>query len=1046
MKFDLELLQKETGITVFNKGKNYFKTKRVKIIKATEDRVESFVYGMHEYKVIIQQKDSAFYVECNCPYFVTSDRICKHIVATIFEYEELRDEKINVVAEAASWQTLIPREESDIKKKSRNRVAFVLNFFSTSWQIKPVLRYIKKDGTLGREINFSLQYFSAYDFETNPEEFMALGFLSGLTRLSNSIGFKYGSEYGQILHYLRDSYLLYSFNSWENIPVLFLKESFDLHFTIEKQEDQYVFKLFLKTANGDQKIMVNDQFLLLSSERIYFFYDMKILPVKQKISAHLLLPFCNAENGLIIPEKEMPQFLKVVYPQFLEAKAETELPDSVQLTVMNRLEKKALYLSEVEGNLHISVSFFYGGQQKDIQPIKVDALPFKKHTMLHQKKQYILIARQEEVENFYLNILVEHQLVKQENEFVVPKKVDALDWLFETLPELAKKGFEIYGEEKLDKLKVRHAAARLITQVSSGTDWFDLNVEIDFDGLRMSYQDVVKALRKNKNFIRLSDGSAAKIGQDTLNKIGLIKTFGSRSKQDGTVRLSKTQALLIEEILNDSAQAEADQAFKDHLQKLKNFKTIRPVELPKNFRGELRPYQKAGLDWLVFLNEYGLGGCLADDMGLGKTIQALALLQLQKEKLKKNLVSLIVAPTSVLTNWQNEAARFTPDLKVYLHTGLEREKNVRHFEQFDLIITSYALLWRDFDLLKEISFHYVILDESQKIKNPQSVTARAAYRLRASHRLVMTGTPIENNLAELWSQFQFINPGMLGALKAFTTHFGKAIEKQGDQEKAEQLRRLIYPFILRRTKDMVAKELPPKVENILFCDMSDQQQKAYEKWRDYYRALILKAINEKGLNRSKMKVLEGLTRLRQLAIHPAMVENNHKSDSGKFYALHDILEEVIKENHKVLLFSQFVKALTLVRQGLDQRSIPYLYLDGSTKNRQKLVDKFQNNSKIKIFLISLKAGGLGLNLTAADYVIHLDPWWNPAVEAQAMDRAHRIGQSKKVFVYKMITRGSVEEKILALQQRKKNLAEQLITTDAAFFKNLEKDDIVQLFS
>ncbi|MHB2150426.1 DEAD/DEAH box helicase [Calditrichota bacterium LG25] len=1046
MKFDLELLQKETGITVFNKGKNYFKTKRVKVITATKDRVESYVYGMHEYKVIIQQKDGAFYVECNCPYFVTNERVCKHIVATIFEYERLREEQITVIDVASSWQTLIPPKDSDIKKKSRNRVAFVFNFFPTSWQIKPVLRYIKKDGTLGREINFSLQYFSAYDFETNPDELMALGFLSGLTRISNSIGFQYGSEYGQILHYLRDSYLLYSFNSWENIPVTFLEESFDLHFTIEKQEDQYVFKLFLKTANGDQKIMVNDQFLLLSSERIYFFYDMKIWPVKQKISARLLLPFCNANDGLIIPEKEMPQFLKTVYPQFLEANADTELPDSIQLTVMNSLVKKALYLSEEEGNLHISVSFFYGGQQEDIQPIKVEVLPFKKHTMLIQKNQYVLIARQEEVENFYLNILAEHQLVRQENQFILAKKVDALEWLFETLPELAKKGFEIYGEDKLDKLKVRRAAARLITQVSSGTDWFDLNVEIDFDGLRMSYQEVVKALRKNKNFIRLNDGSAAKIDQETLNKIGLIKTFGSRSKQNGTVRLSKTQALLIDEILNDSAQAEADQAFKDHLQKLKSFKTIRPVELPKNFRGELRPYQKAGLDWLVFLNEYGLGGCLADDMGLGKTIQALALLQLQKEKLKKNLVSLIVAPTSVLTNWQNEAARFTPDLKVYLHTGQERKKNVRHFEQFDLIITSYALLWRDFDLLKEVSFHYIILDESQKIKNPLSVTARAAYRLRASHRLVMTGTPIENNLAELWSQFQFINPGMLGSLEAFSKHFGKAIEKQGDQEKAEQLRRLIYPFILRRTKDMVAKELPPKVENILFCDMGEQQQKAYEKWRDYYRALILKTINEKGLNRSKMKVLEGLTRLRQLAIHPAMVENNHKSNSGKFDALHDILEEVIKENHKVLLFSQFVKALTLVRQGLDQRSIPYLYLDGSTKNRQKLVDKFQNNSKIKIFLISLKAGGLGLNLTAADYVIHLDPWWNPAVEAQAMDRAHRIGQNKKVFVYKMITRGSVEEKILTLQQRKKNLAEQLITTDAAFFKNLEKDDIVQLFS
>ncbi|HHE54160.1 MAG TPA: DEAD/DEAH box helicase, partial [Caldithrix abyssi] len=761
-----------------------------------------------------------------------------------------------------------------------------------------------------------------------------------------------------------------------------------------------------------------------------------------------LLPFTKTRQQLQIPQKEMKQFIEYALTRMQPQNIPIEWPASFDFQILDQLVKKTLILREVEGELYFDLQFEYSAEQENAPLLQVDGLPFKPVKIIQGAKKNYVIQRQQKVEEAQINFLLANRLKITEDglAFTLKYKVNPFDWLFNSLPEIAKHGFEVLGEENLEKLKVKRVAPKIISKVTSDLDWFDLNVELDFDGLRVSYFEISKALKSKKKYIQLTDGSAVRLDEKTLKKLGLISHFAQKVHGKDELRLSKTQALILDEILKSSSSAKSDKAFKQQLKKFKSFEKIEPVALPENFKGQLRPYQKAGLDWLCFLNQFGFGGCLADDMGLGKTIQALALLQREKEKAKTPLLNLVVAPTSVLSNWQLEAQRFTPDLKVLIHYGNERSKEPAHFESYDLVVTSYALLRRDYEIFREMQFHYVILDESQKIKNPHSQSAQVARMLKARHRLVMTGTPIENNLSELWSQFQFLNPGMLGSLKSFTQFYGTAIEKHGDKEKAEQLKRIIFPFILRRTKEQVAKELPPKSENVLYCDMEKQQANLYKKWRDYYRALILKQIDEQGMNRSKMKVLEGLTRLRQISINPAMVEKNYKKDSGKFEALWNILEDVFSEGHKVLLFSQFVKALTLVREKLDNKKLKYAYLDGSTKNRQQIIDQFQTQDDLKIFLISLKAGGLGLNLTAADYVIHLDPWWNPAVESQATDRAYRIGQYKNVFVYKLITKDSVEEKILALQGRKKKLADELISTDSTFFKNLERSDIELLFS
>jgi SNF2 family DNA or RNA helicase len=424
-------------------------------------------------------------------------------------------------------------------------------------------------------------------------------------------------------------------------------------------------------------------------------------------------------------------------------------------------------------------------------------------------------------------------------------------------------------------------------------------------------------------------------------------------------------------------------------------------------------------------------------------VQTLALLQAQKEA-GTTQASLLIMPTSLVYNWEMEARKFTPHLRVCTYTGTMREKNVAQFENYDLIITSYGITRIDVDLLKTYSFHYIILDESQAIKNPTSHIARAVSELNSRHRLILTGTPLENSTMDLWSQMSFVNPGLLGSQSFFRNEFMLPIEKKNDELKMQRLYAIIKPFILRRHKSQVATELPEKVENIQYCEMSEKQAREYEEAKSFYRNKILDHIDEKGMSKSQLILLQGLTKLRQIANHPKMVNQAYEGDSGKMQSVAHRLKTAIAENHKILIFSQFVKHLDMLRQFLDENEMSYAYLDGATRDRQEQVERFQNGPQVPVFLISLKAGGLGLNLTAADYVFILDPWWNPAIEAQAIDRAHRIGQENRVFTYKFISKNTVEEKILALQRSKQRLASELITTEDSFVKALSKEDILSL--
>ena len=444
-----------------------------------------------------------------------------------------------------------------------------------------------------------------------------------------------------------------------------------------------------------------------------------------------------------------------------------------------------------------------------------------------------------------------------------------------------------------------------------------------------------------------------------------------------------------------------------------------------------------------FLRSYNLGGCLADDMGLGKTVQTLALLQKIHEADDAGS-SLLVMPTSLIYNWEKEAEKFTPNLKILKYTGVKRNKDHTKFVNYDLIITSYGIVRQDIAILTQFHFNYIILDESQVIKNPDSNISKCVKDLNSSSRLILSGTPIENTTMDLWNQMTFVNPGLLGSKTFFKKQFQIPIEKKGDEERIKKLYSIIKPFMLRRDKSQVATDLPDKIENVQYCSMTPEQEEVYKKIKETYRDQILTEIESAGLGKSSLTILQGLTKLRQVANHPILENDKYNGGSGKHEDFARMLENALRKNHKILIFSQFVKHLKEVEKHLITNGIKYSYLDGTTKDRDKQVESFQNNKEIRVFLISLKAGGLGLNLTQADYVFLLDPWWNPAIEAQAIDRAHRIGQKNKVFTYRFITKNTVEEKIMLLQNSKRKLASELISTEESFVKNLSKDDIVQL--
>lgn len=616
-------------------------------------------------------------------------------------------------------------------------------------------------------------------------------------------------------------------------------------------------------------------------------------------------------------------------------------------------------------------------------------------------------------------------------------------WFLDAFEKLRSEDIEILGFAQLSKNRYNPNKSSISTGIISGIDWFDVHANVKFGNQEARLADIQKAVLNKTRYVKLGDGTHGILPDEWINKMASF--FRTAEISGEYLRVHKSNFQIVDELFKDEV---IDEPIRFELQayqnKLANFHSISQTKVPKKLKATLRDYQKEGLNWLNFLDEFGFGGCLADDMGLGKTIQVIAYLMQQIEK-GNTAPNLIVLPKSLLFNWKEELKKFAPHLTYFEWYGANR--NVKtSFGKYNIILTTYGTVLSDIEVLRKETFNCIVLDESQAIKNPTSKRYKSVRLLNGRQRLVLTGTPIENNTFDLYAQLSFAMPGIFGSAKQFADLYSTPIDRFQDTARAKELQRKIHPFVLRRTKKQVAKELPEKTEMVLYCEMGTEQKRIYETYKKEFQQFLKDKSNEE-LNRESMHILQGMIKLRQICNSPATLsdEEYYGSESAKIDELVNQIEEK-KGEHKMLVFSQFVTMLDLIKERLDQAGIKTAYLTGKTNDRQGQVDQFQNDDETRVFLISLKAGGTGLNLTRADYVFLVDPWWNPAVENQAIDRAYRIGQDKHVVAVRLITPDTIEEKIRELQARKKELADDLIHTDTSMLKALNKTDLLELLN
>ncbi|MDP4283227.1 MAG: SNF2-related protein [Bacteroidota bacterium] len=817
-------------------------------------------------------------------------------------------------------------------------------------------------------------------------------------------------------------------------PIEFSSHHPEIKFNLSFSNDKYIMKSLVRLDQESVNISENQW-----NSNLLFFYD-RVLHLWKNFEEILVVE--KFKNPLYIPVSKWPAFLReVVLP----------LSNDYKVSFDNALIKETK-----DGQPDISIILIEKGEYLMFQPVfnykgfSVKAND-KDTIIVPDNDKVLMVRRNKESETEFISKLasLHSQFVHQpQNRSLILKGPDVLknNWFFLFVDAMKEMKIPVFGFEALKNFRFNTAKPSTQIHLSSGMDWFDAKVELSFGEQKIGITEIQKALTNKQSFVQLNDGTLGILPDEWIEKYALLFKVGEG--KNNQLRLSRFHLSVIDDLYEKRDENELSFELDEKYEKLRNFKSIPEVPIPEELENRLRPYQLSGFHWLNYLNTVGWGGILADDMGLGKTVQALSMLSYYNAE-EGGLKALVVCPTTLMYNWENEIKKFTPSLTWRIHHGNVRARTKEEFEGANVLITTYGTLRSDIQLLIKINFDYVVLDESQAIKNPSSKVTKAACLLKAKNRVCMSGTPLQNNTFDIYAQMNFLNHGLLGSVEYFRSEFSTPIDKFGEQEQKDHLKKLLYPFILRRTKEQVAKDLPEKTETILFCEMGNKQRNIYDAYRNSYRDKILGVIDEQGVGRSQLTILQGLMKLRQICDSPSILKEDEK------YPNHSIkLEELTREitenigEHKALVFSQFLGMLSLIREKLIENNIPFEYFDGSTSpaDREKAIKNFQNNDDCRVFLISLKAGGVGLNLTAADYVYIVDPWWNPAVEQQAIDRTHRIGQTKNIFAYRMICKDTIEDKILQLQERKRILAKELISDDQTFVKGLSKEDVEYLFS
>jgi superfamily II DNA or RNA helicase len=992
--------------------------------------------------------------DCTCPIGYN----CKHVVAVCLMYQNPKqnfpapDEKTSCLDWLDSLHEQVPKQRDDYQ----DFIAYILKPGNTKHEftVEFLITKTKKTGGLnkGRRTTLNnLRYSYSYLNYVQPEDQEIAKLLTALNP-----AFKDEPLIAGATGYLALSKLL-------KTSRLFWQDTERAPLTKGVGRD---LKFGWQTAgNGDYQLTAEidpPATLLLTDPPQYLDEALGMIGTvnthnlsTEQLKRILAAPLIPAEYA-----DEFSQRLLIEHPSLpLPAPKKIELIEADQLEPSPRLLLFGHQVTSQQYTHFMAVSFNYGEWT-------LSAVSPEDYSVVKTGQGLVRVKRNQEIEQLAIHRLTELGFIPapsietgiQELLLYSPAKtaMDSAarwgDFLQNTMLELEQDGWIVDIDDSF--LLNFQTAQNWDAQISeSQQDWFEMRFTIEVDGQPLPLLPLIMPVLENYDPEYLPEMLSIPLGvHNYLNlpsdKIKpflnvLIELFNSNAMgKDGSLKLSRFNAAMLadlEEQNHGMFSINGGKELRELGQKLKNFTGIEDVSLPTNLQAELRPYQQQGLNWLQFLREYKFSGILADDMGLGKTIQTLAHLLLEKQAGRMSLPSLIIAPTSLMSNWRRETERFTPDLKILILQGNERRQLFYKIRDYDLILTTYPLLSRDEETLLEYDYHYLILDEAQTVKNPLSKAAQLVRRIKANHRLCLTGTPMENHLGELWAQFDFLMPGFLGDIATFKKLYRTPIEVHGDSEQRARLSRRVAPFMLRRTKHEVATELPSKTEIIRSVPLYDKQAALYESIRLTMEKKVRDAIAQKGLSRSHITILDALLKLRQTCCDPrtlSLKEAQKVQESAKLDLLMELLPEQLEEGRRILVFSQFTRMIALIENELTAKNIGYAKLTGQTRNRDTAIELFKSG-QVNVFLISLKAGGVGLNLTEADTVIIYDPWWNPAAESQAADRAHRIGQDKPVFVYKLITENTVEEKIIAMQDKKRALAE-------GIYKGGEKEESLKL--
>jgi len=1066
----------ECGDSSYEQGRSYFEKGQVVNLTVKNEgalfvHLNSSVKGsktnpyLQAIRIVWRPDYSAAQIkgDCSC----SGGYNCKHVAAACLAYQSANQTLTlspGTNASCLAWLDSFDKPAPQQLNIYQEFLAYIIKSGNTKYEftVDFLITKANKSGRLGnarkttlpnlRYSYSSLSYIQPLDEEIT-KLLTALNTYKGEPLLAGAIG------YIALSKLLQTGRLF-----WENVENPPLKEGAnrDLRFDW-RQQDSGNYQLSVDIEPAAMLLLTDPPHYLDTVQGTLGAFNTPI-PTADQLTKILSIPLIPAEYA-----DEFSFKLTAEHPRLhLPAPKKIELTDLDELTPVPGLKLYGQQVDAQHTGHFMVVNFNYGGWT-------LSATDSEGYSIVKTDQGFVRIKRALEIERQALNYIADlgftvapgEKTGRQERVFFSEGKtiIDSAsrwrDFIQNTLPELERKGWVI---EIADSFKLNFQSAQSWdAEISeSQNDWFEMHFNVEIDNQSYPLLPLIMPVLENYDPENLPDMLDIPLGNHNYLSVSsdkikpilslLFELFNtSVVEKDGTVKLSRFNAASLADMEEQSVglfSLTGGKELRELGQKLKNFTGIQDVALPVNLQAELRPYQQQGLNWLQFLREYQFAGILADDMGLGKTIQTLAHLLLEKQSGRMTLPCLIIAPTSLMSNWRRETERFTPDLRVLTLQGAERKQLFDKINDYDLVLTTYPLLSRDDETLLKHNYHYLILDEAQTIKNPTSLAAQLVRQIKTNHRLCLTGTPMENHLGELWAQFDFLMPGFLGDNAAFRKRYRTPIEVYGDSEQRSRLSRRLAPFMMRRTKQEVANELPLKTEIIRSVPLHAKQAALYESIRLTMEKKVRDAIAEKGLSRSHITILDALLKLRQTCCDPRILplkEAQKVKESAKLDLLMEILPEQLEEGRRILIFSQFTRMIALIEDELNARKIAYSKLTGQTRKRDDAIELFKSGA-VDVFLISLKAGGVGLNLTEADTVIIYDPWWNPAAESQAADRAHRIGQDKPVFVYKLITENTVEEKIIAMQDRKRALAESIYKGGAKEESlKLTAEDLTALF-